>query len=167
MIYFKIFDISDFDIELEADATETGIETGNTDNGYVYHFHGSIEVETASHYQYEKKHPFEVGKHYRHGKHFIDTLKISIVSTQQEYENLYFASLRNSVYLIAWDTCTGFQYRWLDAHLPYPSKIRFLKDKAEFTVQTRPYFTINRTMDKHFMKNFRFNLATINTTVFN
>jgi hypothetical protein len=94
-------------------------------------------------------------------------LKITIVATPRDYENLYFASIRNNAYLVAWDTYTGFQYRWLRAVLPYPSKVRFLNDKVDFTVETAPYFVINRTMAKDFMENFRWNLATIKDTVFN
>ena len=169
MIYFKIFDISSFDTDLDADQTitDTGIEVGNTDNGYVYHFHGTVDVETKELYQFEKKHPIEIGKYYRHGKHYIDTLKISIVTTPKDYENLYFASIRNKRYLIAWDTHTGFQYRWITANLPYPSRIRFLNDKVDFAIETLSYRTTNRSMKDDFMKNFRWNMATIATTVFN
>ena len=170
MIYFKIFDIDTFDTDLDvtlADIVNTDIDVGNTDFGYVYHFHGTVNVETKEEYQYEKKHPIEIGKFYRTGKHFIDNLKISIVATPQAYENLYFASIRNNAYLIAWDTYTGFQYRWLRANLPYPSRVRVLNDKVDFSVETEPYFVVNRTMSKDFMKNFRWNKATIKDTVWN
>jgi hypothetical protein len=143
------------------------IPIGYTNYGYVYYFYGTIDVTTKEEYQYEKKHPVIVDKFFRSGKYFIDTLKVSIVATSKAYENLYFASIRNNAYLIAWDTCTGFQYRWLRANLPYPSKVRFLNDKVDFTVETAPYFKLNRSMSNDFMKNFMYNLATIQDTVFN
>jgi hypothetical protein len=170
MIYLKIFDIDTFDTDLDistADINNTDIDVGMTDNGYVYHFHGTVDVTTKEEYQYEKKHPVSIDKYFRTGKYFFDVLKISIVATPEAYENLYFASIRNNAYLIAWDTFTGFQYRWLRANLPYPSKVRFLNDKVDFTIETSPYFVINRSMSKDFMKNFRWNKATIKETVWN
>ena len=169
MIYFKIFDIDTFDTDLDVSKADinTDIEVGMTKYGYVYHFHGTIDVTTKEEYQYEKKHPIAIGKYFRSGKYFVDTLKISIITTPEVYENLYFASLRNKAFLVAWDTYTGFQYRWLQACLPYPSKVRFLNDKVDFSIETAPYFVTNRKMDKDFMKNFRWNLATIKDTVFN
>jgi len=170
MIYFKIFDIDTFDTDMDVtliDINNTGIDVGMTDYGYVYHFHGTIDVTTEEEYQFEKKHPVIIDKYFRSGMYFIDTLKISIVATPQAYENLYFASIRNNAYLVAWDTYTGFQYRWLRANLPYPSKVRFLNDKVDFTIETAPYFVINRSMSKDFMKNFRWNKASIKETVWN
>ena len=170
MIYFKIFDIDTFDTDLDfsiVSINNTDIEVGMTRFGYVYHFEGTVDVTTKDEYQYEKKHPIIIDKYFRSGKYLIDTLKISIVATPQTYENLYFASIRNNAYLVAWDTYTGFQYRWLRANLPYPSKVRFLNDKVDFTVETSAYFVVNRTMAKDFMKNFRWNLATIKETAWN
>ena len=170
MIYFKIFDIDTFDTDMDVrliNINDTDIKVGLTDHGYVYHFSGTIDVETNEEYLYEKKHPIIIDKYFRAGKFFVDTLKVSIVATPQAYENLYFASIRNNAYLIAWDTYVGFQYRWLRANLPYPSRVRFLNDKVNFTIETAPYFVINRSMSKDFMKNFRYNKATIKTTVFN
>jgi len=170
MIYFKIFDIDTFDTDLDVSTVsinDTDIDVGITPNGYVYHFHGTLEVTTKEAYQYEKKHPITIDKYYRSGKYFIDTLKVSIVATPEVYENLYFASIRNNAYLIAWNTYTGFQYRWLRANLPYPSKVRFLNDKVDFSVETAPYFVVNRNMSQDFMRNFRYNIATTQDTVWN
>ena len=169
MIYFKIFDIDQFDTDYETEfiSGDETVPVGSVDDGYVYHFHGTIDVTTKEDYLYEKELPFEVDKYVRVGKHFTDNLKISIKTTAKDYENLYFASIRNTAYLIAWDTCTGFQYRWTRATLPYPSKVRFLDGKVDFTAETIPYKTINRTLRDNFMKNFRWNRGTMRSTVWN
>jgi hypothetical protein len=72
MIYFKIFDIDTFDEDLDVsmvDVSDTGIDVGMTKYGYVYHFHGTVDVETKEEYQYEKKHPVIIDKYFRSGKY--------------------------------------------------------------------------------------------------
>jgi hypothetical protein len=174
MLYFKIFNVEDFDEELDVDVPNDNddtpvseITTGQTNYGYIYAFHGSIDVTVKEHYLYEKKHPVKLDTYFRSGKHFIDTLKITLAATPKEYEDLYYASIRNNAYLIAWETENGFQFRWVRTILPFPNKLRFLNGKADFTLETAPYTTVKRNLKTDFMRNFRYNRSTIENTVWN
>jgi len=169
MIYFKIFEITDFDVEVDSFDLPEEHEylDGDINEGYLYVFPGTIEAKTMVKYLYEKKDPSVAGGYFRSGKYFVDQLKISIIATPSAYEMLYFASIRNPKYLVGWETYTGFQFRWLQDVLPYPSRIRWLNERVDLTLETAPYHNIKLKMQDDFLKNFRYNLATINTSVLN
>lgn len=129
-------------------------------------FDGTMDVTPQVKYLFEKKNPFVPNQPYRHGKHYVDRLKVSILARAEDYEDLYYLALGSEHYYISWETFTGFQYRKISQKLPYPSQIRFLDGKVEFSLESEPYAAINPNME-NITRNMRWNISTIANTILN
>ena len=131
----------------------------------IFELAGTIDVSPQRRYLFEKKDPFSINGYYRAGGYAIDKLNIKVICNPDIYETLYHRSLTDTAYLIAWNTHTGYQWRIVKQALPYPSKLRFVRDFVEFSVETEPY--IHKEVMNDLTRNFKFGRSTPSNTVWN
>jgi len=141
-----------------------------SDHEELFAFEGSIDVTTEVKHAFEKK---LVGNatpdaYLRFGKYFQDKLDVVIIATPSEYERLYWAVLKaETPCYVVWNTHNGLQYRKMTSHLPYPDRSRCITDSVRVKIETEPYTQVFETMHDITQINRRWNLNTINDTIWN
>ena len=144
--------------------TGESLEIENTDD-QIFQFQGTIEVNPSLKYLFEKKNPFVPNESYNYGPYYTDKLNITIITDPKNYEELYFRTLIDETYIVAWNTLNGHQWRITKTKLPYPSTIRFINDKVNFNIETEPYHPADDMPS--ITHNFKYNRSTIANTIWN
>jgi CRISPR/Cas system-associated protein Cas10 (large subunit of type III CRISPR-Cas system) len=133
----------------------------------LFVFPGRIDVDFQKRYLYEKTNPFVASESFRHGVYYTDILAVSLVASALDYQRLYFLVLKAENYYIGWEIGDAFQYRQVKEKLPYPSRMRFISDLIEFSVESKPYYEIIDNMCRLEILNRAFGMNRIVDTIWN
>lgn len=126
---------------------------------------GHVSTETKIKYLHETAHPNIPGKVFRFGKYFEDDLSFELVTTPDEYKNLYKQLLEAVDFKVLLQCGTNFCSRTVSvSQMPYPSKIRILKSEASFKATSKPYYSVNYATDPDFL-NQSWNQSIIHHTI--
>lgn len=136
-----------------------------------FSFEGKVDVFPECKNTFEHQSPFDPTVVYCDpaGVYFCDSLNITLIANKGNYAKLYYAALRTiqkPCYVI-WRTSLGLQYRKIKGTLPFPDKLRFLKDSVSFKINSEPYFEVIEDMRDITKTNRRWNVATIANTAWN